>query len=396
MIDGIPVSIFIDAARFAVLIICLLAFAALHIPIRTIIDRTPPVIDLWYGNQQVFGLQGIPQRWVNILGSVTYPETGVARLTYQLNDGRPISVLLGPDKRRLAHQGDFNIEIAVSDLKTGSNRLVLEAYNRIGLSTITTMTVDYYQRPQPLPYSIRWAEVENPLDVVQVVDGKWTCDANGIRPARSGYDRLLAIGDMTWTDYEVTVPLTIHGVNTGGYGTKESGGAGLGVNFHWQGHTDDPVKCNCDGEPRQPHCGWRPKGGSNWYSFKRFKPRKPASDYLTIDVDPSPEPRGSTRTSAIEFQFGHTYIFQARVEMTSEGLLYRLKVWEPAVEQEPAEWTLSRIGIPGDEIKGVLQNGSITLVAHHVDVTFGDIDIIPLNDQTELLDEKANFSVVSE
>jgi hypothetical protein len=370
------------AFRAFTIFICTLYAGGFHPTIPFTTDTSPPVVEIWYGEHQVFGRLGTPQRWINILGKTIDPESGIAWLTYRLNGYPPIALRLGPDRRRLAHPGDFNVEIDWLLLAEGHNRLVFEAMNTAGLSSQTMVTVEVHHRTWPLPYTIRWSEVENILDVVQVVDGKWTWDANGARPAEHGYDRVLAVGDLSWTDYEVTVPATIHGVDLSGYETSESGGAGLGVNFHWLGHTDDPHKCRWDRQPIQPHCGWRPNGGSNWYSFRRFRPENPQPDYLAIDVDPSPQPEEFSRTQAIEFQFGHTYHFKARVERNPEGLLwYRLKVWEPAVEDEPVDWTLERLAYPGDEVNGVLQNGSILLVSHHVDVTFGDITITSLATQ---------------
>lgn len=67
-------------------------------------------IALWYGAQQKFGQRGTPQRWVNILGS-TGALADITRLSYRLNNGPEQALARGPDQRRLAAEGDFNVEI---------------------------------------------------------------------------------------------------------------------------------------------------------------------------------------------------------------------------------------------------------------------------------------------
>ncbi len=69
-------------------------------------DITPPIIDVWYGDNQVFGVNGLPQKWVNILGNINDFESDMDRVSYQLNSAPPIDLLLGPDFRRLAKTGD--------------------------------------------------------------------------------------------------------------------------------------------------------------------------------------------------------------------------------------------------------------------------------------------------
>src|SRR5215472_3671429 len=51
-------------------------------------SNAPPQVNLWYGNYQTFGANGVPQQWVNILGNVT--SSVGTMLTYSLN-GAPRS-----------------------------------------------------------------------------------------------------------------------------------------------------------------------------------------------------------------------------------------------------------------------------------------------------------------
>ena len=59
-------------------------------------------------------------------------------------------------------------------------------------------------------YSVDWRDVRNIQDAAQVVDGKWQLVKEGVRSVRPGYDRLIAIGDISWQDYEVVTTVTIH------------------------------------------------------------------------------------------------------------------------------------------------------------------------------------------
>ena len=70
---------------------------------------------------------------------------------------------------------------------------------------------------------------------------------------------------------------------------------------------------------------------------------------------------------------GRRYIIRARVEtLPGPKTRYSVKGW-PAGEREPAPWDL--VAIDGGQD---VQSGSFLLVAHHSDVTFGDVEIRPL------------------
>jgi hypothetical protein len=53
--------------------------------------------------------------------------------------------------------------------------------------------------------------------VAHVVDGLWSLNTDSVEPTILGYDRLIAIGDIGWRDYEVTVPITVHALEPSGY-----------------------------------------------------------------------------------------------------------------------------------------------------------------------------------
>ena len=163
--------------------------------------QAPPTIDIWYGSEQRFGHCGQPQRWANILGRVRSDQP-IRQLTCTLNGSAARPLSMGPDARRLAAPGDFNIDLDCRDLAPGANTLLVAATDGAGLTTTRTVTLTVAGAPCPLPYTIDWARVEQIQDVAHVVDGRWTCGAEGVSPLEIGYDRLLAIGggsrSRTW------------------------------------------------------------------------------------------------------------------------------------------------------------------------------------------------------
>ena len=325
-----------------------------------------PVVDIWYGSQQVYGHLGIPQRWVNILGNVSDLD-GMASLTYSLNDGPALPLSIGPTGSRLASVGDFNVEVDYKNLLDGQNQVVLTATDNLGNTTMETVTVEFVSgKVWPDPYSIDWASATNIHDVAQIVDGKWTWGVNGVRPEIPGYDRLIAIGDLTWKDYEITVPITIHGF---GFGV---GGSIVGIVTRWDGHDD------WGGD--QPVAGWYPMG-----AIMAYEPHEAnnSNGNLRIIGDQSIDlARNPSRRLELEVR----YIFKARVETTpGQGGLYKFKVWQDG-QPEPADWELS-----AQEGASDLPNGSLLLVAHNTDASFGNVTVVPvITESDEIVSDHFN------
>ena len=315
-----------------------------------------PIIDVWYGRNQSFGQVGTPQRWINILGNVSDVD-GIESLVYSLNKGPEIRVAIGPDLRRLGETGDFNLDIDRTLLKLQENEVVIKATDTLNNQRVVTMTVNYSDKHVwPGTYNIDWQTVTNIQEVAQPVDGLWIIDKNEVRIALPDYDRLLAIGDIAWTDYEVTVPITLHDIDTEKGFNHTSSGPGLGLLMRWTGHTDFPIP------DWQPKVGWKPFGVIAWYRWET-----PDSVFLRIegtsgDLEelPSSIPELNVR-----------YMYKLRVEtMPSGGGLYQFKVWQ-ADKQEPEAWDLS------SEFGGP-PNGSLLLLAHQVDASFGNVTITQL------------------
>jgi hypothetical protein len=178
-------------------------------------------IDVWHGSRQRFGNIGLPQRWVNILGSVEPAET-IARIDYSLN-GAPWSPLSkGPDLVRLASPGDFNVEIDRDVLKAGANAVRIRAADAQGMQALTTVAVEYDPtRVWPLPFEVDFSKVTNLQDVCQVVDGRWRHTSDGVRTAVLHYDRVMAFVDMDWTNYSVEAEVIFHNFpGPGGQGRR--------------------------------------------------------------------------------------------------------------------------------------------------------------------------------
>ena len=318
-----------------------------------------PVIDIWYGADQRFGHLGRPQVWVDILGNVQDLD-GISTLTFSLNGGPNQDMSMGPNTRRLLMPGDFNAQIATDDLAAGDNTIVITAVDTGGAIATDTVTVNWTPAVTwALPYSIVWSTATVIQDVAQVVDGKWELTAQGVRPLEIGYDRLIDIGDVTWTDYEITVPITLNGLDTSyDWSTGPSYGPALGILMRWDGHDD------WDGT--QPTWGWYPMGA---FGMQRW--RADGTEALQImGNEGTLEAEDTSRTLTI----GETYIYKMRVESNASGALYSLKVWDQ-LQPEPTAWDLT-----DQEALSDPQNGSVLLVAHHVDATFGDVTVTAITD----------------
>jgi hypothetical protein len=234
------------------------------------------------------------------------------------------------------------------------------ALDQAAQSATEVVTLEFAAGECQLPYSINWSTVSSIQEVAQVVDGIWSIKGGTISPEEIGYDRLLAIGDMDWQDYEVTVPITVHGINGGCY-ESPSVHAGVGIVMRWKGHSNWGTDQWASG---QPFFGPTPYGAICWYCV--FHHTGPELNFFDPDFQrPVRQPRRLT--------LHVPYVFKVRVESVFNNLShFRMKVWEVG-QIEPEAWDLSS---PGTVIS--LTEGSILLGAHHVAASFGNISIIPI------------------
>ncbi len=331
--------------------------------IPAVVQAAPgdPEIDVWQGPSQHFGNPGVPQKVYNILGRVT-DDTFISSFSYTINGGSSIPLSIGPDTYRLQNEGDFNIDINRDNLNVGVNIIDITAVDSQSNTTVVSVSLNYTpQNTWPLPYNINWDNVNELTDVVQVVDGIWDYSSNGARILEWGYDRILAVGDLSWTDYEITVPITVHSHDILDLGFP-SIGPGVGFVNRWQGHS------NWQG--RQPNIGWLPMGASFWYDFS--------------DNDGTFSLHGDggtlvTDQTGLKIQLGTTYLWKFRCETQPSGYtFYGGKVWEMG-QPEPPGWLLT-----GSDGLNDLQNGCVLLIPHHVDATFGDVTVVPVGPGSSL------------
>ena len=322
----------------------------------TTTSEAAPLISVWYGDHQVFGALGQPSQWNSVLGNVSDID-GIAALTYSLNGGAPVGLSLGPDLRRLASPGDFNIELPYTDYAEGLNELVLRATDTRGNVATRTVTVErQVGNVWPLPYETDWASAGHISEMAQLVDGEWALEGDTVRPTVLDYDRLIALGDLSWTDYEVEMPLTVHALGTE-WGTPQSGDPLVGFTLRWQGHAQRRNEL--------PRIGLYPTGAYAWFRYAGDNPA--AGKYELIGNNHFP----IVRDSGAPLPLGVPMVFKARVETLETGSRYSFKFW-PQAAAEPAGWSLQMV----DE--DTPSSGAIAWFAHHADVSFGNVTVTPL------------------
>lgn len=327
-------------------------------------------INVWYGDEQTFSTLGSPQLWANILGTVTGLDLNnpTNTLSYSINGGPEQPLNIGPDKRRLYGPGDFNIELSVARLLPlpDTNQVVITA--KAGGNEITKNVTVRYQAGTtwPLPYEANWSALSNVQAGAQVVDGQWAIAGGKLLNSNAGYDRIVAIGDYNWKDYEVKVPITIKSWNTAEWNDGVSNGGAVGIAVRWRGHFQTANN-------EQPRIGWNRVGVLAYY---RLQPSASNPSVLRSAL----ELRGNLgrligSRSDLQLAEGTTYWFKLSVQSSSiagQPSTYRLKVWE-AGAPEPVEWSLVANGVLGEPA-----TGSLLLIAHQAEAEFGNVEVRPL------------------
>lgn len=317
-------------------------------------------IDIWYGDQQCFGhLGGHPQRWINILGNAR-PADSVKSISYCLNGGEPRLLSFKEDKKRIARDGDFNVEIARSDLLPAKNTVVIGVTTHAGEVIRKTVTVCYTEtgREWPLPYTVDWSKVDRIENAVQIIDGKWKRTESGLRSVEPYYDRAFALGDTSWQNYEVTTTLTVHALTPPHTGSNNTDVTHAAIALRWPGHDPDGA---------QPTVKWHPLGATGEFRL--------GGDLMQCRWRIFDGRREFHRESERrrELKFETPYAMKHRVETMPDGSArYRAKLW-PADKDEPLQWDFERIE-PVEDVP----YGSALLLAHHSDVTFGNIHVTPI------------------
>ena len=184
--------------------------------------------------------------------------------------------------------------------------------------------------------------------MAQVVDGKWQLVPSGVRTVETGYDRTIAFGDVTWSDYQVTVPVTVHSLSS------TAPHAGVGVAAGWQGHAG----------AERPRLDW-PLGSLCFY-YRRFVD-DPYQLHLMQFASPMYVAADGGQT---QLALGVEHVLKLRAEVLSDTeTRYSCKLW-PSSTSEPQDWSVSAVL--------ARRPGSVLLVAHHADLTFGNVVVEPL------------------
>ncbi|MBN1464490.1 T9SS type A sorting domain-containing protein [candidate division KSB1 bacterium] len=316
-------------------------------PVKQTIAGTP-VITFFYGDAQKFGHLGMSQRHINILGNISDADT-VSHLTYSLNSAVEESLRIGPDRMRLSCAGDFNIELEPQQLRLGQNELTVRAMTKDKAAVSKTMDVMWHPTQAGFSgRSIRWEAVTCIQDVAQVIDGRWKISNGMLRTAAVGFDRLVAIGDTAWSDYEITVPITLYNFFPG---SAEGGGPGVGILARWTGHTGDDA-------PRLGH----PYGILAWY-----RARSNGND-PRLCLYQNGDHLAAEDLSGRKLNLHRPYLFKLCVQtIENDKTRYSFKVW-PQQEAEPKEWDLTTT------VSGPMR-GALVLLSHKADAGFGDVSI---------------------
>jgi hypothetical protein len=325
-------------------------------------------INIWHGLQQKVGHLGHAQNDFNLMGNVVAIED-LDTLTYSLNGATDVALNVGRgkfgDNRRLVARGDFNADIPISRLQPGQNTIEVTARDAKGRKTIVKAYIQKLTGKYQLPVKIDWHKVKDPQDAGQYVDGEWAIEDGGLRTLRTGYDRVFLIGDTTWQDYEVSVPVTVHRVDT--ETGPVSGGNGFGLLMRFAGHVNGGHRNFPTGQPKW---GYQPFG---CIAFLRWKKNEPDGEAFKQFYRGDKDHIENYGTIAI--QPGNVYHMRMRCfTLRDEGVegvtRYSFKIWQEG-KTEPSDWDWEVV----QKSEHALRKGGLVLLAHHVDISFGEVTV---------------------
>lgn len=315
-------------------------------------------IEIWYGPRQSFGQVGEAQAWINILGRVRGVES-LEALRVAIHGGPAQTLSTGSDRHRLARPGDFNAELPWDGFHPGENSVRFHAEWRDGSAAHADVTLQIERgRRWPLPYAVDFSSVKDLQAAVQVVDGRWVLTQDGVRTAEPYYDRVLCLGDASWTDFEATVLLTLHGFTPPAPGPPTYNVTHVGVALRWRGHTQDE---------RQPSRQWYPLGAQGELLIG---PDLPHCRWRILPNEKQRIYAGERNAVALNRPFR----VKAQVATLADGRSrYRFKQWMDG-DPEPQSWDVTACE-PG---ASDFPSGSLCLVPHNTDVTIHEVRVEPL------------------
>ena len=200
---------------------------------------------------------------------------------------------------------------------------------------------------------------------MQVVDGHWEITDEGIHKRDMYYDRVLAFGDQGWENYEVSTTVIFHDFTPPVKGPPTYHVSHAAIASRWPGHDADEL---------QPHRKWYPLGATSEFRltvgldscrWRVFDGPKPDQEKFHIE-----QPPVDYRTIVL----GKKYGMKHRVEsLGSDRTQYSVKLW-PFDQPEPETWDFQ-----GVEEAENMTSGSALLIAHNTSVTFGDVNVVSIN-----------------
>ncbi|MDF9796773.1 hypothetical protein OKW21_002036 [Catalinimonas alkaloidigena] len=260
----------------------------------------------------------------------------------------------------MAKKGDFNLDIPIDSLLEGKNYVTVFVQDSLGNEV--SLDLSLYLHPKqawPLPYHIHWDSVEHLQEAVQIVDGKWKLTKAGLRTEEPYYDRVIAIGDDSWQDYEVSTSVIFHDFSPRQKGPPTFGVSHAAIATRWPGH---------DLDEHQPHVKWYPLGATSEF---RLTTQLDSCRWRIFDGE---NLYAEDSCGLRSIQLNTKYRMKHQVKNLNDSTTrYSVKLWE-AQRPEPSHWDFVAREVADDN----LQSGSALLIAHNTDLTFGDIEVIAI------------------
>ena len=191
---------------------------------------------------------------------------------------------------------------------------------------------------------------------MQVVDGVWHLEEDGVRTAAPYYDRVLSMGDRSWSDYQTMLRLTIHGFTSSTPGPPTYDVTHFGAAMRWRGHHTDGL---------QPRRKWYPLGAQGEFLIKTKLDT--CQWRILFDKADDKPPRYAARRNTLAL--GQPMYIKTQIATMPDGRSrYRFKQWQESAT-ERATWDVE--GFEADDYP----SGSLCLVPHNSDATLHEVRV---------------------
>jgi hypothetical protein len=176
------------------------------------------------------------------------------------------------------------------------------------------------------------------------------------RAAEPYYDRVLAFGDMSWTNFAVTAEVIFHDFPGPKRGGPDFGVNHAGITLRWRGHADDG---------RQPRVKWYPLGAATEFTLQNDLSQ------CKWRILPGPPARAVYADETYPIELNKRYLIKGQVETLPGGRhRYRNKIWPPD-RNELDFWAVESI----EEAAEDFASGGALLIAHRADITFCNVRV---------------------